>query len=224
MIKIAIAGAAGRMGMRLIQLAKEESQLQVTVLLERRGSALVSQELIPGIKVQSNLEKAAEQFDVLIDFTTPEATVENIKTLAKYPKYAVIGTTGLSGRQIETIKKCSETIGVVFSPNMSTGVNALFEIVRKAASLLKDYDMEILEAHHNKKKDAPSGTALKLADVIAQVKNSDLKKNAVYGRCGGNVLRDKEEIGIHALRAGDIVGEHTAVSYTHLTLPTKRIV
>ncbi|MEW5758072.1 MAG: 4-hydroxy-tetrahydrodipicolinate reductase [Candidatus Omnitrophota bacterium] len=164
MIKLAIAGACGKMGTRILNLAQADKYFKVTVLLEHSSSPKISEE-ISGIKITSNLEEIKNS-DILIDFTLPEATLEHLKFCLANKKPIVIGTTGFSAEQISVIKEVAKKIPVVFSPNMSIGVNVLFRMLKEAASKLKDYKIKIYEAHHIHKKDSPSGTAKKLAQII----------------------------------------------------------
>jgi len=203
MIKICISGALGRMGKNIIDVVKEDPEVEIKGLLEKKGT-FQKGDKINGIEITDDVEKATELCDCFIDFTNPEATVEHLKKI-KIP--AVVGTTGFDESEINEIKKISKKIPVVLSPNMSRGVNLLFSIVRAVSEKLYDYDIEIVEAHHNKKKDAPSGTAKKIADIINDIRH--LKKT--YGREGFTGERKKDELGIHAIRAGEIVGEHEVI-------------
>lgn len=190
MIKLGVLGAGGRMGRRIIELALADKELDVLLALERRGHPLIGGN-IEKVKVSSNLD-GIFLADAVIDFTLPQATMENINYVLKYQKPLVLGTTGFSEEEIGKIKDASKEIPVVFSPNMSIGVNLLFGIVGEVAKKLgPGYDIEIVEAHHKAKKDAPSGTAKKLAQIIA-------KDTARI-------------IPVHAIRAGDIVGDHTVI-------------
>jgi len=211
MIKVIISGIGGRMGGRILNVGKEDSELKIVAGLECPEHPLVDKEICAGIKVYSDLNKIIDQLEVLIEFTNPEVTLEHLKIVSDAGRKMVIGTTGFSPEQEEEIKKLTQNIACVKAPNMSVGVNLLFSLVGEVANVLKDYDIEIVETHHNKKKDAPSGTAKKLAQIIAQSLNRDLEKVGVYGRKGLMGVRKPEEIAIHALRAGDIVGEHTVV-------------
>lgn len=188
MIKLGILGAGGRMGRRIIELAREDKDLEVTLALERRGHPIIGRE-IGAIKVSSSGD-GIFLVDAVIDFTLPEASLNNIDYVLKYKKPLVLGTTGFKDNEVERIKEAARSIPIVFSPNMSIGVNLLFGLAAEVAKKLgTDYDIEIVEAHHKAKKDAPSGTAKKLGQVIADA-------------AGRNIT-------IHAIRAGDIVGDHT---------------
>ncbi|RME64954.1 MAG: 4-hydroxy-tetrahydrodipicolinate reductase, partial [Nitrospirae bacterium] len=165
-----------------------------------------------GITIRDNLQELIKDADVVIDFTTPQATLQTLKTVAEHGKAAVIGTTGFSKEDLADIDALAEKIAFVMAPNMSVGVNLLFKVLKTVAEVLgDDYDVEIIEAHHRMKKDAPSGTALKLAQVVADALDRDLDEVAVYARKGLIGERSKKEIGIQTIRAGDIVGEHTVM-------------
>jgi 4-hydroxy-tetrahydrodipicolinate reductase len=163
-----------------------------------------------GVSIGSSLESTIQKTDVIIDFTTASATLAHIQMAKKHKKAMVIGTTGFQGYQLAMIEEYALTIPIVLSPNMSPGVNTLFHLVGQAARLLGDvYDVEIVEIHHNKKKDAPSGTAIEFGRIIAEARNETLNERAVYNRQGNVGERKKGEIGIMALRAADVVGDHT---------------
>jgi 4-hydroxy-tetrahydrodipicolinate reductase len=216
MIKAIVAGAAGRMGGRILHMIRQRDDIVVAGAFDRKDHPLLGQDagqvtgLGPiGTRLGDSLEGIADQGDVLIDFTNPEATLENIQTAAKHGLAVVIGTTGLSGQTLERIERIAKTIRCVMSPNMSVGVNVMFRMAGEMARLLGDeYDMEIVEVHHRLKKDAPSGTAMRLAQVLSSSMNRDLDKVAVYQRKGMIGERTDQEIGIQTLRAGDITGEH----------------
>ena len=218
-IKIAISGSCGRMGKRIAALALEDKDIKLVGAAEFRGHPDTGKELgkLIGedkctIIVDSDLKAAAEDADVIIDFTSPTATISNLSIARNLKIPIVIGTTGLTDEELKIVKSSSKVIPVLFSANMSIGVNLLFRIAPEIAkSLGEDYNIEITEVHHNKKKDSPSGTAKKLAELIAEAKERPLKDLAVYGREGNVGERPKNEIGIHAIRAGDVVGDHTIV-------------
>ena len=202
-VKICIAGAAGRMGRAIAECAKNEKDVEIAGLLEAGNSSALG-ETVDGIEITSDIEKAVSGCGCVIDFTTPDAVLKHISSLS-LP--FVIGTTGFSEDEIKKIAEYAQTNPVVFSPNMSLGVNVLFSLAASAASALADYDIEIIETHHNKKKDSPSGTAKKIAATLMKIRRLE----PVYGREGLTGARKKEELGIHAVRAGDIVGEHRIV-------------
>ncbi len=217
MVKAIVSGAAGRMGGRIIHMLEAAEGITLAGALEQPGHLQVGKDVgevagLPkkGIVVSGSLAEVLPQGDVLIEFTNAEPTLEHLKEAAAVGKAMVIGTTGLSPQQVGELKGLAEKTRVVFAPNMSVGVNLMFKVVENIARVLQEgYDVEIVEAHHRLKKDAPSGTALKLAQVIAQALGRDLEKVGVYGRKGITGERTKEEIGIMTVRAGDIVGEHT---------------
>ena len=217
MVRAIVSGAAGRMGGRIIHMMEDAEGISLAGVLEKPGHPAVGKTLgevvgLPkqGITVSGSLSELLPQGDVLIEFTHPEPTLEHLKEVAAAGKAMVIGTTGLSPQQVGELKGLAAKTREVFAPNMSVGVNLMFKVVEHIAQVLSEgYDVEIVEAHHRLKKDAPSGTALKLAQLIAQALNRDLEKVGVYGRQGITGERTKEEIGIMTVRAGDIVGEHT---------------
>lgn len=220
-VKAVVAGAAGRMGSRIINLLSTSEGIRLSAAVERKGHSMVGQDAcgpagIPSsgilILITDDLRAALKAGDVLIDFTMPEASLEHLRVCAEMRKPAVVGTTGFSKEAVEEIRKLSQTMPVVFSPNMSIGVNLMFKILAEIAKALgDDYDVEIIEAHHRMKKDAPSGTALKMAQVLAHALGRNLDEVGVYARKGIIGERSRKEIGIQTVRAGDIVGEHTAL-------------
>lgn len=219
MTRIAITGAAGRMGRTLIEATAQAEGLQLAVALERPGSSVIGADAgelagigTLGVAVSDDLAKVADQFDVLIDFTRPDVTKNNLAICHAANKRIVIGTTGFSKEQKQLIHDASQSIGVVFAPNMSVGVNLCLKLLDMAARVMGDYtDIEIIEAHHRHKVDAPSGTALRMGEVVAAALGRDLKDCAVYGREGHTGERDRKTIGFETIRAGDIVGEHTVM-------------
>ncbi len=219
MTRIAITGAAGRMGKTLIEACNQTAGIELTVALERPDSSLIgvdAGELAGlgklGVNVSSSLSEMINDFDVLIDFTVPSATLENIATCKEANKKIVIGTTGFSDQEKTIISEAAEQIGVIFAPNMSVGVNLCFKLLETAAKVLgDDVDIEVIEAHHRHKIDAPSGTALRMGEVVADVLGRDLAECAVYGREGVTGERDRKTIGFETIRAGDIVGDHTVL-------------
>lgn len=212
MIKIAVNGAAGRMGARILELAGADTKnYRITGAFEHPDSIYLGSS-VAGVKIRPLGAEALQNMDVLIDFSTPSGTLQCVRAVRQAGKRLVIGTTGLDETDLEKVRLLSKKTAVLFSPNMSLGANFLFELARLAARALKNgYDIEIIEAHHRLKKDAPSGTAKKLAEVIAETRGWDLKKAARYGRKGLIGARSGEEIGIHVIRGGDIVGEHTVL-------------
>jgi len=218
MITIAITGAGGRMGKALLEAANDTDELTVSAAIERAGSSLVgvdAGELAGigklGVTVVDNVAEAAA-FDVLIDFTRPEVTLANLSVCRERGSAMVIGTTGFDDAQKAAISEASKDIGIVFAPNMSVGVNLCLKLLETAAKVLGDeVDIEVIEAHHRHKIDAPSGTALRMGEVVADALGRDLKECAVYGREGQTGERDRKTIGFETIRAGDIVGDHTVM-------------
>jgi len=219
MVKIAVAGAAGRMGSRITALSKEYEGLQLTGAFEKKGHKDIGKDIgtvvgigNTGVTLVDSLESIIDSVDLIIDFTTISSTKENIKLTSSKGKAMVIGTTGFSKDDLKEISELTKKIPCVMASNMSMGVNLLLKILQDIARVLgDDYDIEIIEAHHRLKKDAPSGTALKMAQVIADAVNRNLDEVAVYARKGFMGERTKKEIGIQTIRAGDIVGEHTVI-------------
>ncbi len=219
MTKIAVTGAAGKMGRTLIQTITETEGLEITAAIEQPGLSVIGADAgeLAGvgrlnIPITDQLESVCEEFDVLIDFTVAAATVENMETCGRLGRKMIIGTTGLSEDEKSRLAELASNIAVVFASNFSIGVNATFRLLEVAAQIFGDtVDIEIIEAHHRHKVDAPSGTALTMGEVIANSLGRDFKDIAVYGREGKTSERSRETIGFHSLRAGDIVGEHTVV-------------
>ena len=219
MTRIAITGAAGRMGRSLIEACQQTDGLEVTVALEHPKSTLLGSDAGDlagigklGIVVGTDLAAVSGEFDVLIDFTRPESTLANLEICRQAGRRMVIGTTGFSDEQKAQIAAAAQDIAIVFAPNMSVGVNLCLKLLDTAARVLgDDVDIEIIEAHHRHKVDAPSGTALRMGEVIAAVLGRDLTTCAVYGREGHTGERDRKTIGFETIRAGDIVGDHTVL-------------
>lgn len=220
MIRIAIAGVAGRMGKTLVQAVSEKpDQACVSAGTTLPDDPLVGQDigLIAGtglLQVNASTDFAAcvDNFDVLIDFTSPEASLEHLALCVQNRKAIVIGTTGFTAGQKQQISDAAAHIPVVFAPNMSAGVNISLRLLQMAARALgDDVDIEIVETHHRHKKDAPSGTALRMGEVIADALGRDLDEVAVYGREGITGERDRKTIGFATIRAGDVVGDHTVI-------------
>jgi 4-hydroxy-tetrahydrodipicolinate reductase len=218
-IKIGVAGAAGKMGSRIATLSKEYEGLQLAAAFERAGHKDAGKDIgtiigigETGVRLSDGIEKIIDTVDLIIDFTSVESTKQNLRTAAARGKAMVIGTTGFSGEDIKEIGSLTTQIPCVMASNMSLGVNLLLRVLQDVAKVLgDDYDIEIVEAHHRLKKDAPSGTALKMAQVIAEAVDRNLDEVAVYARKGIIGQRTRKEIGIQTVRAGDIVGEHTVL-------------
>lgn len=219
MINMIVTGASGRMGSRIITLAKDIDDIKLTGALEKKGHALIGKDIgtvigigPSGINITDNLKSLIENANVLVDFSSPSATIECLRILTDRPIPVVIGTTGFSKEEIDHIKLYAQSTPSVFAPNMSVGVNLLLKVLSDIAKVTgDDYDVEVIEAHHRLKKDAPSGTAMKMAQVLAAALNRNLEESAVYARRGMIGERSRKEIGIQTVRAGDIVGEHTVL-------------
>lgn len=219
MTRIAVTGAAGRMGKNIIEAIQTLEGVELGVAIERVGSSMIgldAGELAGvghlGVRITDSLEAVTGNFDVLIDFTLPEVTEANVEICRGAGKKMVIGTTGLSDAQKARLTEASGDIAIVFAPNMSVGVNLCLKLLQLAAQVLgDDVDIEVVEAHHRHKIDAPSGTALAMGGVVAEALGRDLNECAVYGREGRTGERDRKTIGFETIRAGDIVGEHTVM-------------
>jgi 4-hydroxy-tetrahydrodipicolinate reductase len=207
-MRIAIVGADGRMGRAIQEIARNDKDIEIAGLFECDENCLNNSN-ISMIKPISKMEVVIHKTDVLIDFTNPESSLKSIEIAKKHKVAIVIGTTGFTEKQKEKIADTAKTIPIILSPNMSVGVNILFELVKDITKKIPDYDIEIVELHHNKKKDAPSGTAAKLADIAARATGKNINEIGVYGRNGIIGERKKEEIGVMSVRAGDITGDHT---------------
>ena len=217
-IKIAIAGSSGRMGRTLLEGVAQADDLVLHAALEHSGSAQLgcdTKELCAaasGIKISADVESVLQGADVLIDFTRPEGTLHHLGICRKLGVSMVIGTTGLNAQQKAQLGAAGQDIGIIFAPNMSVGVNLVFKLLETASRVLAHgYDIEIVEAHHRHKVDAPSGTALGMGEVIARTLGRDLSECAVYGREGVTGERDPSTIGFATVRGGDIVGDHTVM-------------
>ncbi len=219
MLNIAVTGAAGRMGRALIAACDLNENIQLSAAIERPGNTLVGSDagdlagLGPlNIKVSDNFEHVVDACDTLIDFTSPQSTLQNLETCVKHSKNIIIGTTGFDDAGKLKISEAAKSIAVVFAPNMSVGVNLCLKLLDTAARILgDDVDIEVIEAHHRHKVDAPSGTAIRMGEVVASALGRDLAESAVYGREGITGARDRKTIGFETIRAGDIVGDHTVL-------------
>ncbi len=217
MINVIIAGAAGRMGQRIAHMVQSHPQLNYAAAFEVQGSPYIGRDIGEivfgeknGVLVEEGLESVVDKGDVIIDFTFHAATMSFARIAAAHNTAMVIGTTGLSDENLAELAELAKSFPCVQAPNMSVCVNVLFKLVKKTAAILgDDFDIEIIEAHHNKKKDAPSGTALKLGEMAAEGVNRKLSEVGVFERNGIIGERKSEEIGISTIRAADIVGEHT---------------
>lgn len=219
MLNIAVTGAAGRMGRTLIEASTNNSNCQLGAAIEHDSSPFIGIDAgemagVGSLKIPivSQLTDVADNFHTLIDFTRPEVTLKNIEACVANGKNIIIGTTGFSDDQKQIIQHAAKTIGIVFAPNMSVGVNLCFKLLDIAARVLGDeVDIEVLEAHHRHKIDAPSGTALRMGEIVADALGRNLDDCAVYGREGVTGERDRKTIGFETIRAGDIVGDHTVM-------------
>ena len=219
MLNIGVTGAAGRMGRALITACTQHPDSRLSAAIERPGSSLLGSDAgdLAGlgrldVNLVDSLEDVIGYIDTLIDFTRPEATLANLSLCVRHGKNIVIGTTGFDPAQQRQIREAAVHIGVVFAPNMSVGVNLCLKLLDTAARVLgDDVDIEIIEAHHRHKIDAPSGTAIRMGEVVAAALGRNLAECAVYGREGHTGERDRNTIGFETIRAGDIVGDHTVL-------------
>lgn len=219
MIRVVVSGAAGRMGRQVITAIAEDDEMAVSGALEAPkhpslGSDAGGLAGLPdnGVIITDDIEEAFGDADVVVDFSGPRSAVAAIAEAAKRKMPAVSGTTGLSDQDIEKVRTFAKKIPIILTPNMSVGVNLLFALSDEVARVLGDeFDVEIIEAHHNQKVDAPSGTARRLFEIVSRALERDPLEVGVYGRQGMVGKRPAGEIGIHAVRAGDIVGEHTVL-------------
>ena len=217
MLKLAITGVTGRMGRAVVQATTDNPEIQLSAAVQRPGSSALGMdagELVGvgtlGVPISESLENA--DFDCLVDFTLVDSALENLRFCRVNNKGIVIGTTGFNEQQQLEIKAAGSDIPVVWAPNMSVGVNLCFALLEQAAAVLGDQaDIEIMETHHRHKLDSPSGTAIRMGEVIANTLGRDLEQCAVYGRQGVSEPRDRNTIGFATTRAGDVVGEHTVL-------------
>lgn len=219
MLRLAITGAGGRMGKTLIEMIQSAEGLTLGAAFERADSSLLgvdAGELVGvgaiGVPVETDVAAATDRFDALIDFSVPEATLALLPVLVAADRKLVIGTTGFDPAGQAAIDTAARQIAILKAPNMSVGVNVVFKLIEIAASVLgDDVDVEVIEAHHRQKIDAPSGTAMHMGEILADVLGRDLAKDAVYGRRGTTGPRDTSTIGFATVRGGDIVGDHTVL-------------
>ncbi len=217
MIRVAVVGAAGRMGKALVQAVSETDGMELSVATEYAESSLLGADAGEvagvgklGVTITAELENAVGDFDAVIDFSRPQASMQHLAICREHGKQLIIGTTGFDPEQKQQIADAAKDIAVVFAPNMSVGVNLCFKLLDIAARVMgDDADVEIIEAHHRHKVDAPSGTAIRMGEVVADALGRDLNEVAVYGRQGVTGERDRKTIGFETIRAGDVVGEHT---------------
>ena len=219
MSRIAVTGGAGRMGRTLVQAIHEAEDLTLGAAVERADNPFLGADAGElagvgniGVPVVATLGEVVGQFDTVIDFTVPEATLANLAVCEAGGKNLVIGTTGFDEDGLAAIRAASERIAILMAPNMSVGVNLVFKLLQIAAETLGDsVDIEVIEAHHRHKIDAPSGTAVRMGEILADATGRDLSKVAVYGREGITGERNRATIGFETIRAGDIVGDHTVL-------------
>ncbi|MBC6428736.1 MAG: 4-hydroxy-tetrahydrodipicolinate reductase [Cellvibrionales bacterium] len=221
MVRVAISGAAGRMGRALLAAVEKEPKTRLTAALVRPGSPLVGSKLAAlggmppsDMVLVDNLAAVTEHFDVLVDFTAPAATLENLDLCAAQGKAAVVGTTGFSATEQACLQDAAVQVPIVFAANFSTGIALAQRLLEVAAPVMAEADIEIIEAHHRHKRDAPSGTALTLGQTVAAALGRDLAECARYDRAGRATQRERDTIGFASLRAGDLVGEHTVLFAT----------
>lgn len=218
-IKAIVIGAAGRMGMRILAAIHETPNIHLAGAVERKDHPHLGRDAgeIAGLQkwnipLSGALKDVITSGDVIIDFTNAEASLKNLQVAGEYGRSAVIGSTGFSPEQMEEVRALARKIPCVLSPNMSVGVNVMFRMIGDLAKILgEDYDVEVIEAHHRMKKDAPSGTAMKMGQILAQALNRNFDQAGVYARRGIIGERKRSEIGMQTIRAGDIVGEHTVI-------------
>ena len=217
MIELAVAGAAGRMGQTIIQACQSHAEVRLSCAVESTESGAIGLDAgekagVGKLDIPIGQDLSEVEFDVLIEFTTPQATLEHARICGARGKRLVIGTTGLNTEEKNEIASVAREVPIVMAPNMSVGVNLCFHLVGIASRTLGEgVDIEIVEAHHRHKVDAPSGTALRLGEVAAQAVGRDLEANAIYGRQGRTGPRESKTVGFSTIRAGDIVGEHTVL-------------
>ncbi|MBK5913443.1 4-hydroxy-tetrahydrodipicolinate reductase [Rhodocyclus purpureus] len=217
-VKIAIVGACGRMGRMLIEATLKDSEAVLVAAIDREGTPGIGRDageaigMHAGVAVTSDVEAGIAAADCLIDFTRPEGTLQHLAICRRHGVAAVIGTTGFDDAGKQAIADAAQEIPVVFAPNMSVGVNVVFKLLDMATRIMTEgYDIEVFEAHHKRKVDAPSGTALRMGEVIAQAQGRTLKDCAVYAREGVTGEREEGTIGFSVVRGGDIVGDHTVM-------------
>ena len=219
MINVGVIGAGGRMGRMLIEAIQDNPQTILTAAIERQGSSLVGADAGEvaavgrlDVKIVDDLQSVINKIDVLIDFSLPAATEQNMQVCAEHNVAMVIGTTGFNEQQEQVLAKASEQVAIVYAGNYSTGVNLSLKLLGMAAKAFgTNADVEVIEAHHKHKIDAPSGTAYMMAEAVAEARGQNLKDVAVYGREGQTGAREAGSIGIHAIRGGEIIGDHTVM-------------
>ncbi|HSP84287.1 MAG TPA: 4-hydroxy-tetrahydrodipicolinate reductase [Psychrobacter sp.] len=218
-INVGVIGAGGRMGRMLVEAVQQNPQTRLTAAIERQGSSLVGADAGEvaavgrlDVQIVDDLQSVINKIDVLIDFSLPDATEQNMQVCAAHNVAMVIGTTGFNEQQEQVLATASEQVAIVYAGNYSTGVNLSLKLLGMAAKAFgTDADVEVIEAHHKHKIDAPSGTAYMMAEAVAEARGQNLKDVAVYGREGQTGAREAGTIGIHAIRGGEIIGDHTVM-------------
>ncbi|WP_198334765.1 4-hydroxy-tetrahydrodipicolinate reductase [Psychrobacter namhaensis] len=218
-IKVGVIGAGGRMGRMLIEAINDNPQTTLKAAIERQGSSLVGADAgevaaigCLNVEIVDDLKSVVDAIDVLIDFSLPDATEQNMQICAEHKVAMVIGTTGFNEQQEQVLTQASENVAIVYAGNYSTGVNLSLKLLAMAAKAFgEEADVEVIEAHHKHKIDAPSGTAYMMAEAVAEARGQQLKDVAVYGREGQTGEREAGTIGIHAIRGGEIIGDHTVM-------------
>ncbi len=219
MIRVIVDGACGRMGKMIVQSVVQQEDMQIVGAIEYTGNPQIGEDVGEvagvgplGVSVGGNLSSILGEADVVIEFTTPGATIENLRSVVEADKAMVIATTGFADEELAQVHELAAQISCVMAPNMSVGVNVMLQAIQVVAKALgDDYDVEVIEAHHNQKVDSPSGTALRIAEVLANALDRKLPEVGVYGRHGIVGKRPRKEIAIHAIRGGDIAGDHTVL-------------
>ena len=219
MIRVIVDGACGRMGKMIVQGVVQQEDMQIVGAIEYAGNPQIGEDVGEvagvgplGVLVGGNLSSILGGADVVIEFTTPGATIENLRSVVEADKAMVIATTGFADEELVQVHELAAQISCVMAPNMSVGVNVMLQAIQVVAKALgDDYDVEVIEAHHNQKVDSPSGTALRIAEVLADALDRKLPEVGVYGRHGIVGKRPRKEIAIHAIRGGDIAGDHTVL-------------
>ncbi len=211
MIRIGISGAAGRMGRAVASVAARFNDIKVTAFVERKGHELVNTK-INGVTVTDDLNKVVNDFDVYVDFSAPQASLEAIKILSPAGRALVLATTGFTKEETAIIDAASKKMPLVFSSNYSVGINVMWKILEQVTPILRDdYDIDIVESYHRHKKDSPSGTAVTCAEIIMREKGLPYDENVIYGRSGRDNERPRGQLGVLAVRGGGVMGEHTVI-------------
>jgi 4-hydroxy-tetrahydrodipicolinate reductase len=218
-VRVAVAGASGKMGGRIVHLVHQSDDLEIAGGLERAGHPAIGKDVgevvglgLIGVPLVDDLKTLMPQLDLLFEFTVPEASIEHLRLMADHGKAMVLGTTGFTAAQLTEIRSLAQRMPLFMAPNMSPAINVMYKLIADAARLLgADFDVEIVEAHHRYKVDAPSGTAARMAEVLAQTLDRNLEKVGVYGRHGIVGQRKDDEIAVLSIRAGDLTGDHTVM-------------